>query len=239
MQVHKIAPATEIVQAKEQQSRGYSSWWTWRRSGSGVKLETDKTPSKERSEADLATGDKSTEPNHVATQVAGSDTSSDAKATLQNGTDNVLDLSDDGQSGELYRKSLRLTTSQIVRFIWNICCYVFLTINFFDYRKASTSRTAWTKYRSAWQPLTRAHRVASAICSGGDTTTKWWYQILMERSPSRTSSVTSCRWSVETGRKSVLLSCSPRLKRMATNCCIFQREPLASLEWVIYWMIMQ
>lgn len=116
MQVHKIAPATEIVQAKEQQSRGYSSWWTWRRSGSGVKLETDKTPSKELADADLVAGEKGTEPNHVATQACGSDTSSDAKPNLPNGSDNVLDLSDDGQSGELYRKSLRLTTSQIVRY---------------------------------------------------------------------------------------------------------------------------
>lgn len=113
MQVHKIAPATEIVQAKEQQSRGYSSWWTWRRSGSGVKLETDKTPSKEHADSDLTSGDKGIDQNHVGTQVAGSDTSSDAKPPKL--TDNVLDLSDDGQSGELYRKSLRLTTSQIVR----------------------------------------------------------------------------------------------------------------------------
>lgn len=142
MQVHKIAPATEIVQAKEQQSRGYSSWWTWRRSGSGEKREVVKSASKEQFDPSMGAGEKGTEPNHVGTQVVGSDTSSDAKppSALANGTnDAVLELSDDGQSGELYRKSLRLTTSQIVSHtIEALNKYAFFHALICSCRKAST-----------------------------------------------------------------------------------------------------
>lgn len=117
MQVHKIAPATEIVQTKEQQPRGYSSWWTWRRSG-GVKRDSEKSMSKEPHDAELPASETSVETNNVATQATGTESPSDNSKPIaldkSNSSENVLDLSDDGQSGELYRKSLRLTTDQIV-----------------------------------------------------------------------------------------------------------------------------
>lgn len=111
-------PAESAIQAAETK-RGYSSWWYWRRSG------VEKPESKDKDY------DKEGEMSAVGTQTSRT-TSPDGRTPIdyaegnqQNLTEqsDLLELNksqsiDEAKSAETYRKSLRLTTEQIVSDFW-------------------------------------------------------------------------------------------------------------------------
>lgn len=114
--------------------RGYSSWWYWRRSGGGAGVANEKQLKLKEHENKDGMG----ELNAVGTQTSRSNTPIDGQTKMTSPIDDEnkmnisgkSDLSDLNKSQELsedahnemYRKSLRLTTEQIVSYPFFFMC---------------------------------------------------------------------------------------------------------------------
>lgn len=233
---------------------GYS-WWKWRRSTDSTEK---KSPSKEIEDikstrqsvervdemkdiiSDLdsltlgdATATESKLEPLVEAQVSAQNLSVDNDLIGRNDDSISSEIADVSKSSfvcEKYRKTLRLTSDQIVS------CDDLLEQNERNWfhilfrRRASTWNPVWMSWSLVWRLRIKGRLAVSATCSAGSTRTKWWFRISTVLSPNRMFWDIYCRWWERTGPNLASPNCSRKSSEMATNCSIYRLAPLANHE---------